>query len=141
MNKYIKAFNQISSEDVAKVGGKNASLGEMINNLKPLGVEVPDGFAITVDAYTEFLTANALTPALQNMLDKLDRQSLSNLAEIGEKCREFVLYSKFPEKVEESIRKAYARLMVHGIIQSVAVRSSATAEDSPTTSFAGQHES
>jgi pyruvate, water dikinase len=141
MNKFIKTFNRISSKDVAKVGGKNASLGEMMNNLSPLGVEVPDGFAVTVDAYAEFLATNALTPVLQNVLDQLDRQSLGNLAEIGEKCRGFVLNSKFPEDVEDSIRKAYARLMSHGIINSVAVRSSATAEDSPTASFAGQHES
>ena len=141
MNKYIKAFNQISSEDVAKVGGKNASLGEMINSLKPLGVEVPDGFAITVEAYTEFLAVNALTPVLQNILDRLDRKSLSNLAEIGEKCREHILSSKFPREVEESIRESYDKLMSDGIIHSVAVRSSATAEDSPAASFAGQHDS
>lgn len=141
MNKYIKAFKQISSKDVGKVGGKNASLGEMINNLQPLGVEVPDGFAITVDAYTEFLSFNALTPVLESILAKLDRQTLSNLAEVGERCRDLILSANFPEQVEESIRKAHAKLMSQGLIHSVAVRSSATAEDSPSASFAGQHES
>ncbi|MFZ6012158.1 MAG: phosphoenolpyruvate synthase [Bacteroidota bacterium] len=141
MNKYIRTFKQISSKDVAKVGGKNASLGEMINNLSPLGVEVPDGFAITVDAYAEFLSANALTPVLENLLSQLDRQSLNNLADIGERCRSFILNSKFPEPIAEAIKKAHAKLMSHGLIHSVAVRSSATAEDSPTASFAGQHES
>jgi pyruvate, water dikinase len=141
MNKFIKTFNQISSNDVAIVGGKNASLGEMITNLKPLGVEVPDGFALTVDAYREFLAANALTPVLENLLRQLDRKSLSNLAQIGERCRSFIMYAKLPEQVEESIRYAYLKLMSHGLVHSVAVRSSATAEDSPTASFAGQHES
>lgn len=141
MDKYIKTFKQISSDDVAKVGGKNASLGEMINNLQPLGVEVPDGFAITVDAYNEFLAVNVLTPVLQDLLNQLDRQSLGNLAAIGERCRSVILNAVFPEEVGESIRKAYTDLMSHGLVHSVAVRSSATAEDSPTASFAGQHES
>lgn len=141
MKNFIKPFNRISLADVAFVGGKNASLGEMITSLSSLGVEVPNGFAITVDAYSEFLTHNALIPVLQNALDKLDRNTLSNLPEIGEKCRSFILYSKFPSNVEEAIRKAHSKLLGHGLIHSVAVRSSATAEDSPTASFAGQHES
>ena len=141
MDKYIKTFNQISSDDIAEVGGKNASLGEMIKNLKPLGVEIPDGFAITVDGYAEFLAANTLTPVLYSLLNQLDRHSLDNLSEIAEKCRSFILHAKFPEQVAESIKKAYTKLVAHGMIHSVAVRSSATAEDSPTASFAGQHES
>lgn len=141
MNKYIKTFQQISSNDVAKVGGKNASLGEMINKLSSLGVNVPDGFAVTVDAYAEFLSVNALIPALQKALDQLDRQSLRNLAEIGQRCRSLILDAKFPEPVSEAIKKAYENLLSQGLIHSVAVRSSATAEDSPTASFAGQHES
>lgn len=141
MNKYIKSFNQISSNDVAKVGGKNASLGEMINNLSALGVEVPDGFAVTVDAYEEFLSTNALIPALQKVLDQLDRQSLSNLAEIGQRCRSLILDAKFPDAVSDAIKKASGNLMSQGLVHSVAVRSSATAEDSPSASFAGQHES
>jgi pyruvate,water dikinase len=141
MRKYIRSFSQITSADVTKVGGKNASLGEMINNLNSLGVEVPDGFAITVAAYAEFLSFNKLAPRLQEILDKLDRKTLNNLPAVGEKCRSLVLNSKLPPDVEESIRKAHVILMVRGLIRSVAVRSSATAEDSPTTSFAGQHES
>ncbi len=141
MKKYIKSFSHVSLEDVAIVGGKNASLGEMINNLKSLGVEVPDGFAITVDAYSEFLSHNGLTSLLQDALNKLDRQALSNLQEVGAKCRSLVLNSKIPTEVEESIRKAHVKLMTNELVHSLAVRSSATAEDSPTTSFAGQHES
>lgn len=141
MKGFIRQFDRISLEDVALVGGKNASLGEMISNLTPLGVEVPDGFAITVDAYSEFLAANALASALQDQLDKLDRKSLSNLSAVGEKCRSFILHSKIPAEIEEAISEAHAKLVAHGLIHSVAVRSSATSEDSPTTSFAGQHES
>jgi pyruvate, water dikinase len=141
MNNYIKSFKHLSADDVASVGGKNASLGEMINTLSPLGIEVPDGFAITVDAYLEFLDANALGPILQNLLDQLDRQSLSNLAEIGEQCRAFILNAKFPESTGKAIKQSYAELTSQKVIKSVAVRSSATAEDSPTASFAGQHES
>jgi pyruvate, water dikinase len=141
MKKFIKDFSRISLNDVAIVGGKNASLGEMISSLATLGVEVPDGFAITVDAYSEFLTANALIPLLQNQLDTLDRKSLNNLSAVGEKCRSIILSSKLPSNVEEEIRVAYSKLLTNGLIHSVAVRSSATAEDSPTASFAGQHES
>ena len=141
MNRYIKPFDRISLKDVALVGGKNASLGEMIINLTPLGIQVPDGFAITVDAYSEFLATNALTTVLQNELDKLDRKSLSNLSKVGESCRSLILDSKLPTKIEKFIKEAHAKLLDQGLIHTVAVRSSATAEDSPTASFAGQHES
>jgi pyruvate,water dikinase len=141
MKNFTKPFEKITLDDVASVGGKNASLGELISNLTPLGVVVPDGFAITVAAYAEFLLYNALTSTLQNHLDKLDRTSLSNLAEVGDKCRSLILRSKVPPAVDESIREAHRNLLTNGLIHSVAVRSSATAEDSPTASFAGQHES
>lgn len=141
MKNFIKPFNRISMADVALVGGKNASLGEMISHLSSLGVEVPDGFAITVDAYSEFIAYNNLYAVLQRTLDTLDRKSLSNLAEVGEKCRSLILSGQFPPAVEGPIRSAYAELLAHELIHSVAVRSSATAEDSPTASFAGQHES
>lgn len=141
MNNYIKTFTQLSANDVAQVGGKNASLGEMIHTLSPLGIAVPDGFAVTVDAYSDFLNANALTPVLQKLLDQLNRQSLDNLVEIGAQCRAVILNAKFPPSIAEAIKAAYVTLMSHEVITSVAVRSSATAEDSPTASFAGQHES
>lgn len=141
MKNVIKPFNRMTLEDVPLVGGKNASLGEMINNLTRLGIEVPDGFAVTVDAYSEFLSSNELIPVLQEQLDKLDRKSLSNLSEVGSKCRSLILNGKIPSKIEKAIREAHADLSATGLIHSVAVRSSATAEDSPTASFAGQHES
>lgn len=141
MTKFIKTFSQISMSDVGIVGGKNASLGELKQNLTSLGVNVPDGFAITVGAYSRFLAFNKLIPLLEDSLRKLDRKSLNNLSEVGEECRRLILQSSIPEDVEEAIRKAYQTLMEHGLIHSVAVRSSATAEDSPTASFAGQHES
>ncbi|GCC50400.1 phosphoenolpyruvate synthase [Chryseotalea sanaruensis] len=141
MNQYIKNFKSISADDVSKVGGKNASLGVMINNLSSFGVHVPNGFAITTDAYKKFLEENLLTNLLQNELDKLERESLKNLALIGERCRSLVLNAKFPEDIREAIIKAYESLTLPGPIHAVAVRSSATAEDSPTASFAGQHES
>lgn len=128
-------------KDLPKVGGKNASLGEMIHNLSPMGIAVPDGFAITVDAYDNFLSHNSLTPALLAILNRLERRSLENLAGVGKQCRELILKSVFPPAVEEAIRQALKTLMEHGLVHSVAVRSSATAEDSPTASFAGQHES
>ncbi len=140
-NKYIKRFNQISFNDVAKVGGKNASLGEIIKNTQALGVDVPDGFSITVDAYADFLAYNSLVPKLTESLAKLDRQSLTNLAEIGEKCRATILGAAVPKEIEDAIRVAHTNLMSHNIFHSVAVRSSATAEDSVSASFAGQHDS
>lgn len=141
MKRFIKHFQELSMDDLPKVGGKNASLGEMIRSLSALGIAVPDGFALTVDAYAEFLTFNSLTPLLRNILGTLDRESLNNLAEVGAQCRELLLKGAFPEKVEGVIRNAYDKLMQHGLVHSVAVRSSATAEDSPAASFAGQHES
>lgn len=141
MKNFTIAFDQLSMSDVDKVGGKNASLGEMIHNLKPKGIEVPDGFAISVDAYTDFLVSNNLTSGLKDALDTLDRRSLSNLSVVGKKCRDMILYAHLPASVESSVRLAYEALMARGLVHSVAVRSSATAEDSPTASFAGQHDS
>ncbi len=141
MRHYIIPFSKLSVRDVSKVGGKNASLGEMITTLSALGIQVPDGFAITVDAYYEFLAFNNLSPLLEDTLNRLDRQSLSNLPEIGKKCREIMLSGNLPDDVVKAVREAYNRLMEKGLSHSVAVRSSATAEDSPEASFAGQHES
>ncbi len=121
-------------KDLTKVGGKNASLGEMINTLTPLGISVPDGFAITVDAFCEFLSVNSLSFAVQAELNKLERKSLNNLSEVGRRCRELVMKSIFPQDAEKAIRKAYNELIEKGQSNSVAVRSSATAEDSPTAS-------
>jgi len=141
MSHYIIPFNKLSVKDVASVGGKNASIGEMIVNLKTLGIEVPDGFAISADAYHDFLSANALWSHIQDALNCLDRKYLSNLADVGKRCRELVLSGSMPETLAKEIKDAYAALSRNKPEHSVAVRSSATAEDSPTASFAGQHDS
>src|SRR5690606_27992845 len=123
-------------------GGKNASLGEMIRNLSPLGIAVPDGFALTVAAFYDFLAFNCASPQLQVVLDRLDRGTLANLAEIGETCRAIIKRGTFPEPVKRVIVEAYNQFQKdHNTKISVAVRSSGTAEDSPTASFAGQHDS
>ena len=141
MKEFIKSFSSISMKDVSGVGGKNASLGEMIKKLSGLGVQVPNGFAVTVDAYYEFLAFNTLAPLLEDILRDLNRETLSNLSDVSRRCRELFLRATFPQEVENAIRQAYETLIVREAINSVAVRSSATAEDSPTASFAGQHES
>lgn len=141
MKQYIYPFNTLSAKDTAKVGGKNASLGEMISNLSHLGIQVPDGFAVSVDAYDEFLEFNNLTPRIQDVLNTLDRKSLSNLPGVGARCRDLVLSGNLPEPIIKAVKENYSRLLEKGLSHSVAVRSSATAEDSPSASFAGQHES
>jgi pyruvate,water dikinase len=129
-------------KDLSQVGGKNASLGEMIRNLSPLGIAVPNGYAITVDAYKEFLSFNAIELFLESELNKLDRKTLSNLADVGKQCRDIIMRSQVPDEVKNAIKKAHLNLVeTHGLNPSFAIRSSATAEDSPTASFAGQHES
>lgn len=142
MKPFIIHYNEITMNDLALVGGKNASLGEMIKNLTPLGVSVPDGFAITVDAFYNFLSFNTLSPQLQTALDRIDRITLDNLSEASACCRELIMRGIFPDDLAREVKGAYADLMEsHGLNPSVAVRSSATAEDSPTASFAGQHDS
>lgn len=141
MKNIIIPFSRLSMRDLAQVGGKNASLGEMIQALAPLGVQIPDGFAITVEAYNEYLSFNKLVKPLQETLATLDRKSLSNLADVGRTCRGLISRGSIPERIEKEIHIAYNHLMEQGLNPTLAVRSSATAEDSPTTSFAGQHES
>ena len=141
MQHYIIPFGKLSVKDVSSVGGKNASLGEMITTLSSLGIQVPDGFALTVDAYYDFLTFNKLSPLLQETLKRLDRKSLSNLPDVADQCRKLILSADLPVEVVKQVKEAYTNLMHSGLSHSVAVRSSATAEDSPTASFAGQHES
>lgn len=137
---YILFFNQIGISDINKVGGKNASLGEMFNRLSPYGISVPDGFAITASAYRQFLTENNLEERLQGALQKLDPIHLSNLSEVGATCRAIIRSGSIPEKIKNAILDAY-RTLTKQNDNSVAVRSSATAEDLPTASFAGQHDS
>ncbi|HCW09305.1 MAG TPA: phosphoenolpyruvate synthase, partial [Cytophagales bacterium] len=128
--------------DVSQVGGKNASLGEMLTQLTKYGINVPQGFALTAEAYREFLKANDLTLNLQKQLSRLNNQTLGNLSEVASECRNLILTSSLPVEIENEIRDAYEKLKNESQYEiSVAVRSSATIEDSPTASFAGQHNS
>lgn len=138
--KYIIPFKNIRNKDVAIVGGKNASLGEMIHELGPYGIKIPDGFATTADAFRLFLAENNLVDPLRKELKKLNTKSLSNLPEVGNVCRKLMLSGKIPEKVKQEIVASFETLN-QGQGFSFAVRSSATAEDLPTASFAGQHNS
>lgn len=139
---YIIPFSKLSMRDLPEAGGKNASLGEMFNKLSPLGISVPDGFAVTSSAYRYFLKANKLDEKLNTALGQLDKVQLTNLPDVGRKCRKLILAAEIPTDLKAAITEAYnsfARNKTEGF--SVAVRSSATAEDMPTASFAGQHES
>jgi len=134
-------FQNLSSNDVAQVGGKNASLGEMIQSLEEKGIRVPGGFATTAEAYRSFLTHNDLGERLQEELGKL-RESGASLETVGKAVRKLFLDGEFPEDTAESIRRAYRDLSEESGTDEVdvAVRSSATAEDLPEASFAGQQE-
>lgn len=139
---FIKCFSEISIHDLPTVGGKNASLGEMFSQLTPKGILVPDGFALTADAYRLFLTENQLQATLEQLLEQLDMEHFSNLNEIGRQARELIQQAKLPDIVIAEIKQAYRDLCKRdGAELSLAVRSSATAEDLPTASFAGQLES
>ncbi|MEA1989781.1 MAG: phosphoenolpyruvate synthase [Pseudomonadota bacterium] len=139
--KYIRFFNEIGIEDVPLVGGKNASLGEMYQELTPKGVPVPNGFAITADAYRFLLTENNLWPELHRLLDDLDPENSKDLQKNGALLRELVYEAKLPEALYQEMSSAYEKLIAeYGSNLSLAVRSSATAEDLPTASFAGQQD-
>ncbi|MCC5937477.1 MAG: phosphoenolpyruvate synthase [Lunatimonas sp.] len=140
MSTYTIPFQALRNTDVSSVGGKNASLGEMIHALQPFGIRIPDGFATTAEAYRHFLDENDLFNKLQHQLDQLDTEKLSNLAEVGKNCRELISSGKFSGHMQEEYLQAF-RALSEGKAISVAVRSSATAEDLPTASFAGQHDS
>lgn len=140
-NDWILWFQEISKNDIEKVGGKNASLGEMIRHLTSLGVEVPQGFAITVKAYRDFLEHNQLKEKITHHLSKINAEHLKELSQIAEEIRSSILKGTFPPKMAESITEAYETLVKENAEISVAIRSSATAEDLPEASFAGQQES
>lgn len=142
MKNYVKPFSELTMEDVPKVGGKNASLGEMMYHLSGYGISVPDGYALTVDAYHDFLSFNSLAPMLQNHLDRLDTETLNNLPEVAQNCREIILGATVQKPILRALEEGYNQLVKnYGGNISLAVRSSATAEDSPAASFAGQHDS
>ena len=139
--RYIRFFKDIRIEDVPLVGGKNASLGEMYRELSPQGVKVPNGFAITGEAYRYLLDQADAWPALHAALDGLDPTNVTDLAERGARAREIIYSAPLPADLQTEILTAYAELRTeYGEALSVAVRSSATAEDLPTASFAGQQD-
>jgi len=136
---FIKKFSEISIDDVAEVGGKNASLGEMYNELSSEGVLVPNGFATTSAGFWTFLKSNNIDEKIKKLLKTLDREDYKNLSDIGSEARELIMEEKFSKEFSEEIVSAYSDLGEGKDIQ-VAVRSSATAEDLPGASFAGQHD-
>lgn len=139
---FIRPFSDISNADVAIVGGKNASLGEMYRALVPLGIRVPNGFAVTADAYWYVLDAGDVWKSLHAALDGIDPANVADLAARAQAAHEAVERAPLPSDLTNQILAAYHALeLQYGTGLSVAVRSSATAEDLPTASFAGQHES
>jgi pyruvate,water dikinase len=140
--KYVKWFEEVGTGDVALVGGKNASLGEMIRNLQEKGVSVPSGFAITAGAYRYLVEKAGIREQISETLADLDTHDMENLKTRGRKIRELIRTAPCPEELAEEIRAAYREMeQRYGENVDVAVRSSATAEDLPTASFAGQQES
>ncbi len=141
MSAYIKWFRELGIKDVSEVGGKNASLGEMYNALTPMGVNVPNGFAVTATAYRAYLKFNNLQKSLEELFKNFDPNDINELKRVGKTARGMIMKGKVPDDLREEILENYALLKKeYGDDVSLAVRSSATAEDSPTASFAGQNE-
>lgn len=139
---FIKNFSEISIHELPLVGGKNASLGEMFSQLTPKGILVPDGFAITADAYRLFLKENKLHQRLETIIGQLDKTNFSNLDDIGQQARDLIQNAPLPATVIDEIKQGFRDLCGREKVAiSLAVRSSATAEDLPSASFAGQLES
>ncbi len=144
--KYIKTFSELGLSDLAIVGGKNASLGEMYSVLTAIDtanntIRVPNGFATTAEAYWLFLDHNKFRKPISAILDKLDTHDVNQLAESGKKIRDLIMHGTLPPQLTKEIEQAYATLSdEYGQLTDVAVRSSATAEDLPNASFAGQQE-
>lgn len=137
----MRFFDEIGIGDVALVGGKNASLGEMYRELTPMGIKVPNGFAVTAEAYRDILEQADAWPRLHEALDGLAAEDIGSLASRAARAREIVYRAPLPVSLQQEILSAYRRLQEeYGSDLSVAVRSSATAEDLPDASFAGQHE-
>lgn len=142
MSTQVLWLDHLRLSDLAQVGGKNSSLGEMIGNLSQLGVSVPGGFATTADAFAEFIAFNNLTARIYDRLDGLNVDDVATLMAVGKEIRQWVMDAPLQPALDEAIRQAYAELCVKAGTPdtSVAVRSSATAEDLPDASFAGQQE-
>jgi len=138
---YVLWFDEIGIEDVPLVGGKNASLGEMFRNLTPKGVPIPNGFAVTARGYRHLLDSSGAMDTIRSILKGLDTHDMDNLMERGSRIRSLIRGLEFPRDLRESVASAYRRLEdMYGTNVDVAVRSSATAEDLPDASFAGQQE-
>lgn len=141
MAQYIQWFKELGMNDVPSVGGKNASLGEMIANLANAGISVPDGFATTADAFREHLSVNNLEKRINDALDSLDTDDMDALASTGAMVRQWVIEQPLPDGLTSAVSEAWEQIKASaGGEASVAVRSSATAEDLPEASFAGQQE-
>ena len=140
-NNYIRWFNELTIDDIPLVGGKNASLGEMIRELIPQGINIPNGFAVTAEAYRYMLDEAGAWKELHSALDDLDADNMVDLANCARKAREIIYAAPLPSLLEQQILAAYRQLQdQYGGDLSLAVRSSATAEDLPTASFAGQQD-
>ncbi len=139
--RFIRWFEEIGIEDVPSVGGKTASLGEMYRELVPRGLRVPNGFAITADAYRALISSGGVLPRMREVVAGLDRNALEDFARRGHQLRQLVYEIPFPEALAREIGDAYDALCrEYGEDTDVAVRSSATAEDLPGVSFAGAHD-
>jgi len=141
-SQFIKWFEEISIKDIPLVGGKNASLGEMFQRLTPQGINIPPGFAVTADAFSVLVAQREISEQIYSRLSKLDTRDTNELAKAGHEIRALVRSVGVPENVASEIRKAYDQLCIRSGVEEldVAVRSSATAEDLPNASFAGQQE-
>jgi pyruvate,water dikinase len=139
MKPYIIPFERLKNSDVELVGGKNASIGEMISGLASLGVSVPGGFATTAHAYRDFLAQDGLDRRIREVLAQLDVDDVEKLAEVGREIRGWMLATPFPSRLNDEVLESWHK-MGQGADFAVAVRSSATAEDLPEASFAGQQE-
>lgn len=138
---FIKEFSEIRITDIPKVGGKNAGLGELFSQLTSKGIKVPPGFAVVSEGYFEFLNYNNFIPELTSILSQLNIKTFENLSDIGSRARQLILTGKFPEPLKNEILQAYSKLNTSSKNpKTFAVRSSATAEDLPNASFAGQQE-
>ena len=140
MSSNILWFNEIELKDIDKVGGKNASLGEMLNHLSSLGIQVPEGFATTAQAYHNFLAHNGLAKKIESALTDLDVENITALSQAGQKIRQWIMDTPYVADFISEVTKAYEKLTAGINELSFAVRSSATAEDLPDASFAGQQE-
>src|SRR4051795_5273094 len=140
MSANVLWFSELGLDDLDQVGGKNSSLGEMVRNLSKAGVRVPSGFATTADAFRRFIADQGLAGSIAAQLKDLDTDDVARLAEVGRSIRQAVVAQPFPADLEAEIRSAYGELAGGDQELSFAVRSSATAEDLPDASFAGQQE-